>query len=392
MTMRFASAASLSADSREACREALERIRASLDGARPDLTFLFVSRHHVPALEKTAASLAEGISAGPGGGLLVGATGEGVIEGSAEHEDRPALALWAASLPGVRVTTSHAILDRTPDGDAFLGVPAPPLGTSTMVLIGDPFSFDAAPFIERIVEDAPDCQVLGGMASGARTPGQNRVIVDGSVHAQGALAVLLSGPLRVRPVVSQGCRPFGRPLVVTRVDGPLILELGGRPIREKLDEQLKELSPADRSLVEKGLHLGLAIDARKVEHRRGDFLVRNVVGYVPERGALIVTDRVRTGMTVQFHLRDASTASEDLSLLLKESHEAGSRPLGGLLFSCNGRGSRLFSRPNHDAEAIRGCFGDLPLAGFFAAGEIGPVGGRSFLHGFTASVALFEEP
>jgi small ligand-binding sensory domain FIST len=385
--MRFASAASLSADSPEAAREATEDVRSTLGGACPDLSLLFVSRHHLTSLERTAASVAERL----GGGILLGATGDGIIEGSSEHEDRPALALWAAALPGTRIVASHATIDQTPDGSAFLGVPPAPSGHSTMLLMGDPFSFDTGSFLERIAEDSPDCQVLGGMASGARTPGENRVIVDGRVHAEGAAAVVLSGAVRVRPLVSQGCRPFGKPLVVTKADGHLVLELGGRPVMERFSEQILDLCPSDRALLSRGLHLGIAVDARKLEHRRGDFLVRNVVGYAPERSAIVVTERVRSGMTVQFHLRDASTASEDLGLLLEESRVAGARPLGALLYSCNGRGSHLFSRPNHDAEAIRARFGDLPLAGFFAAGEIGPVGGRSFIHGFTASIAFFEE-
>src|SRR5206468_1606052 len=205
-------------------------------------------------------------------------------------------------------------------------------------------------------------------------------------------AVLLSGRLRLRPVVSQGCRPFGKPMVVTRAEKNVVFELGGKPALVRLKEQLATLSRAECDLAKQGLHLGHAIDPSRRASARGDFLIRSVVGVDPEKGAIAVTDLVRPGQTVQFHLRDAATASEDLEALLRDAREAGARPGGALLFSCNGRGSYLFSRPDHDAGAVQKALGPMPLAGFFAAGELGPVGGRNFVHGFTASLALFEEP
>ncbi|MGH9363065.1 MAG: FIST signal transduction protein, partial [Thermoanaerobaculia bacterium] len=201
-----------------------------------------------------------------------------------------------------------------------------------------------------------------------------------------------SGPIRVRPVVSQGCRPFGKHLVITRAEGNVIFDLGGRPALERLQEEIGGLTPREKELLKHGLHLGRAIDPTRSAFSRGDFLIRNVVGIDPAQGAVAITDHVRAGQTVQFHLRDAETASEDLDHLLQEAHRSGSKPRGALLFSCNGRGRYLFSRPDHDAGAVRRELGQIPLAGFFAAGELGPVGGRNFLHGFTASLALFEEP
>lgn len=381
------SAVSNAEDPVVAARECAATVKAKLSGRAPDLVCLFVSQEHAPGLEEALPEVVGSLAPRH----LVGCTAEGVIEGREEHERRPALALWAAVLPGVDVSTGHVCLEETADGQAFLGAPAIPDGPATMLLFGEPYSFPPEQYLGRLKEDHPELQVLGGMASGARAPGENRLFLGGELLVDGAVAVVISGGLRARPVVSQGCRPFGKPLVVTRAEGNFIRELGGRPAWEKLKEQMLALSPQEQKLLQRGLHLGIAIDARRREHRRGDFLVRNVMGFSREDGSIAVTDLIRTGSTVQFQMRDAETATEDLEHLLRDAHRSGARPLGALLFSCNGRGTRLFAAPGHDAGTIARELGDLPLAGFFAAGEIGPVGGQNFLHGFTASLALFED-
>ena len=216
------------------------------------------------------------------------------------------------------------------------------------------------------------------------------MFIDSDIVDTGAVSALISGGVRVRPLVSQGCRPFGRTYVITEADRNAIVTLKGRPAKDLLVEEVALLAPEDRQLLAHGPHVGIAIDAGKKAHGRGDFLVRNVLGIDKEGGAVFVTDFVRAGQTIQFHLRDAGTASEDLHILLRNALEDG-RPAGALLFTCNGRGKRLFQAHSHDSGAVTKELGDIPLAGFFAAGEIGPVGGKNFLHGFTASVVLFGE-
>jgi small ligand-binding sensory domain FIST len=198
--------------------------------------------------------------------------------------------------------------------------------------------------------------------------------------------------MRMRSVVSQGCRPIGRPLVVTKCERNLLIELGGKPALEQLRELWPSLSEKDQKLVQSGLHVGLVINEYQEQFSRGDFLVRNVVGVDPERGIIAMGDYARVGQTVQFHVRDAQTADEDLrELLAHGNHPSESAsPKGALLFTCNGRGTRLFSDPHHDARSLSDAWPELPAAGFFAQGEIGPIGGKNFLHGFTASIALFE--
>jgi small ligand-binding sensory domain FIST len=230
------------------------------------------------------------------------------------------------------------------------------------------------------------------MASGGAGPGDGPLVLDGAVVAGGAAGVLLRGPVGIRSIVSQGCRPVGRPMVITKGRENVIAELGGRTPLAQLQELWQSLAPAEQALMQRGVHVGRVINEYQGEFQRGDFLVRNVLGLDRDSGALAITEHVRVGQTVQFHVRDAETADEDLHALLQLDLSAHERPpAGALVFSCNGRGTRLFKQPHHDARAVRSEAGAVPLAGFFAAGELGPVGGQNFIHGFTASVVLFED-
>jgi small ligand-binding sensory domain FIST len=227
------------------------------------------------------------------------------------------------------------------------------------------------------------------MASGASQPGHNVMILDDRVLEAGAIGVSLAGPLDVGFVVSQGCRPVGSPLVVTKTRANVVLELGGRPAMTVLKDIAEGMSRRERELVSRGLLLGHAIDEHKRPLGRGDFLVRSLLGFDAQHGGIAVGDVPRVGQTVQFHLRDAVTATEDLQLLL-DAEVMKEPPFAALLFTCNGRGERLFGAANHDVSIIRDRLGPVPIAGFFAAGEIGPVGNRSFLHGHTASLVLLR--
>jgi small ligand-binding sensory domain FIST len=238
-------------------------------------------------------------------------------------------------------------------------------------------------------ETHPGLTVIGGAASSARGPGGNRLFLAAAgdppqlaVRTEGAVGVLLDG-VPVCTIVSQGCRPLGSPFVVTRGGGNRIEALGGRPPLERLQECAAVATTDDLELLQHGLFLGLVVDEHRPEFGRGDFLVRGVLGADPDDGALVVGDHVEVGQTVQFHVRDAAAADEDLRALL-----AGTDAAGALLFTCNGRGRAFFGVPDHDAALLDRLLGPLPSAGAFCAGEFGPVGGRNFLHSYTASVAL----
>jgi small ligand-binding sensory domain FIST len=234
------------------------------------------------------------------------------------------------------------------------------------------------------------------MASGGMGPGQNLLFDGQGLRPGGALGVVIEGDVEVRTVVSQGCRPVGTPWVVTDSEANMIRKLGGRSAMDVLMATVRDLPPADRALFERAPFVGLAIDASKSRFERGDFLVRGITGVSAADGAVAIGDIPRRGQTVQFLVRDAASASEDLAQLMDSQGggalgRASAASAGALLFSCNGRGSRMFDTPDHDVTAVRsGLDAEVPVAGFFAMGEVGPVGGRNFLHGFTASVAVFR--
>jgi small ligand-binding sensory domain FIST len=367
-----------------ALRDVVDRVAAGLNGEPADLAMIFASMHHADSL----GLIAEEVRRRGLGRHVLGCTGESIIGEDQEVEGSSALSLWSIRLPGIGLQPIRLSFE----GGAISGWTNATPGASVL-LLGDPFSFPPDPFLNRINEGLPGVRVMGGMASGSQVPGQNRMVLDGDVHEDGAVAIVVDRSLTVRTIVSQGCRPIGRPMIVTKVERNLIRELGRRPSLEVLRELFMTLSPDDQQRVQQGLHIGRVINEYQESFGRGDFLVRNVLG-ADEDGGIAITDVVRVGQTVQFHVRDAETADDDLRSLLKLEKAArpDGRVSGALLFSCNGRGSRLFDRPNHDVGLIRDIFGPIPVAGFFAMGELGPVGGQNFVHGYTASVVLFDEP
>ena len=390
MALRFAAALSTETDRKTAvaavCRQALADL-----GGTPDLAIVFLSADYAD----DATSIAKELCATLGTSALLGCTGESIVGGEREIEQSRAISLWLASMPGVTIDLMHLAFERTSEGGTFVGWPDSladewPAGAA-LLMLGEPFSFPADALLERLNDDQQGTPVIGGMASGGHAPGENRLLLGPTAYDAGAVAALVSGPVKVRSVVSQGCRPIGRPMIVTKAQQNIIQELSGKTAMDQLREVWQTLSGDDQRLVQRGLHVGQVINEYQDTFGRGDFLVRNVVGADPEAGVIAIGDFARVGQTVQFHIRDAQTAHEDLGELLAAAKAAGQAPpAGALLFTCNGRGTRLFPEPHHDATAISQPWGKLPLAGFFAQGEIGPVGGKNFLHGFTASVALFE--
>lgn len=384
---QFAAALSTAEVLEAALAECGDALAAGLGGS-PDLLIAFYKHDYGDALDTLPARLCERFEPQ----AFLGCTGESVVGNDREVEEGPALAVWGARLPGVSLTSLRWEFARTPDGPAITGWPESLAGAwpegAALLALGEPFTFPADWFLERLNDERPGVPVIGGMASGAHGPGRNRVAVGPKSYNSGAVGVLLSGPIEVRSVVSQGCRPIGQSFVVTKAEQQLIQELGGRPPLAYLQELFSQLSERDRQLVNNGLHVGCVINEYQESFCRGDFLIRNCLGADQKSGAIAAADYFRRGQTVQFHVRDAETADEDLRELLART-AAEFRAEGGLLFTCNGRGSRMFDTADHDAQAIRTAWPELPLAGFFAQGELGPIGGKNFIHGFTASAALF---
>jgi small ligand-binding sensory domain FIST len=383
---QFASALSTLPDTQAAQRDVCAKALADFDGP-PDLAFLFFSAHHVEAIDTVAAQVCDAI----GTDNLLGCSGESIVGVGQEVEMEPAMSLWLARLPGTSVMPMRLEYDRAANEGAFVGwpddLPDNLPAQAAMLILGDPFSFPADLLLELVNHEHPGVPVIGGMASAGQTPGSNRLLLGRDVFEQGAAVVLLQGGVQIKTVVSQGCRPIGQHFVITKSERNVIQELGGIPAYRRLEELFQTLPTRDQKMVQHGLHVGRVVNEYQDEFEQGDFLIRNVVGVDPEERTIAITDYVRPGQTVQFHIRDADTADAELRQLLSQVEE----PIAAaLLFTCNGRGTRLFSEPHHDALAIKNVAGEIPLAGLFAAGELGPIGGKNFMHGFTASIALFQ--
>jgi small ligand-binding sensory domain FIST len=388
--MPFAASHSRATNTSDAIRSVTEEIRAALGRTEPDFSFLFVSQDHA----KVFAQLASRICEATGTKLLIGCTGETVIGGSEEIESGPALSIWSAVVPDAKVESFSVRFERTTDGIISTGLPAiPDDGTDlrAVFMLAEPFSSAPQTVIDHFDAESAGVPIHGGMASGGHRTGENRLFHNSHEVKHGAVGLMVRGGPRVRSVVSQGCRPIGKNYVVTGAEENVINSLGGAPPMQRLRELFDTLSDRDSELVQLGLHLGLVMNEYKESFERGDFLISNVVGADPGTGSIAIGTPVRVGQTVRFHVRDADTADEDLKSLLDADRAANTaRSQAALLFSCNGRGTRLFSSAHHDASAIQGTHGPVPLAGFFAQGELGPISGRNYVHGYTASIALFE--
>lgn len=369
--------------------EAAERAAAAasdgLDGETPALAVVLASREHADA----ASAVLHGVHQAVRPPALVGCVAQGIVAGNREIEDGPAVAVWLAS--GLVAETFQLDFIRTSTGGVVAGYRFDRSQRDLHLLLPDPYSFPADLLLEHLNTDLPGMTVMGGLVSGGLGAGGSRLFRDHEVSASGAVGVRLPG-VRGIPIVSQGCRPIGKPYTITGMTGEVITELGGRPPIERLSEIVATLRPEEQELVTHGLQIGVVVDEMLEEPGQGDFLIRGILGADPSTGAIEIGEQVEIGTTVQFQVRDAEGADHDLrALITRAGSGLPGRPAGALLFTCNGRGRRMFGVADHDAAVIEDLLDNIPLAGFFAAGELGPIAGRNALHGFTASMALFVD-
>lgn len=391
--MRWSSAVSDISSLTRAVDNTAEQVEIGLDGPSADLVFVFISSHHSPSYY----SVVELVHSRFPGATVIGCSAGGVIGAGHEVEKTPGVAMTAASLPGVVITPFEFESDELPSPDAapsaweaLIGVPVS--DHPSIVLLPDPFTIPSDALVEGLDYAYPGSVKIGGLASGGTVNGANALFSNKGTRRSGAVGVALSGNVVIDSVVAQGCRPIGTPMVVTGADDNVITELSGELPLDVLRNLFEEGDEREKRLIRRSLQIGVLMDPFQDEYEAGDFLIRNVIGADGDNGALAVGERIREGQVVQFHVHDASSASNDLgaSLMRYASDHPDASPSGVLLFTGLGRGERLFGRADHDTDLLQSVVGSMPITGFFCNGEIGPVGGSTFLHGYTSSFALFR--
>lgn len=391
--MRWSSTVVESTDLDQAVETATTAVHAEMDGHAIDLAIVFLSPHFAPRYLEFPEILRDFLNHGH----LLGCSAGGVIGGGREIEQRPALSLTAAHLPGVTIAPILISAPDLPDADAsprtwidFVGVPGDPI--SQFILLADPFSFPITPFLAGMDYAYPRSVKVGGLASGAQGRQQNALFLNTAVSRQGMVGVALQGDIRVETIVAQGCRPVGRPVKITRGRHGIIFELEGKPALSVVREMIAGLSSRERDLAAEALFVGVEMSVLGNNSELSEYLIRNIIGVDPQSGAMRIGEQVREGKIIQFHVRDAETSAEDLALHLDRfcQNQRQHAARGALLFSCLGRGRQLYGHADHDSHSFRNYLGTVPLGGFFCNGEIGPVAATTHLHGYTSSFGIFS--
>ncbi len=391
--MKWASAVSELVDLEQAVGECAAGLLSRLDDAAPDLAVVFVSPHHEAGYENVSRLVKQHLPSAK----VFGCSGGGIIGNGVEVERRPAVSVTGASLPGVEIVDFFLDGDSVPDLDAGPSSWEDLVKVSSgqdpqFIILVDPFSFPVQNLLLGLDFAFGSCAKIGGMASGAQQQQRNALFLGDGLYRSGAIGLALHGNITVDTVVAQGCRPIGRPMHITECRRNLLIGLDGQPPVAVLKELFQTMNERDQDLMRHSLFLGVVMDELLEEPQQGDFLIRNVVGMDDRSGALGIGELLNEGQMVQFHLRDAETSAQDLNAVL-DRYAVDNREnqvQGALLFSCLGRGQYLYGRPNHDTDLFREKLGEVPLGGFFCNGEIGPVSGTTFLHGYTSSFGIFR--
>ena len=378
-----------------AVADVVEKATSSL-ATTADLGLVFISSAFMSEYSRLLPLLAEKLSVpvliGCSGGGIVGTTKDGLAQ---ELEAEPALSLTLARLPGVNIQPFHVIdrdlpdLDGPPDAWVNL-IGSPPSPAPQFILLSSYVSSGINDLLQGLDFAYPGSVTVGGQASGGMG-GRIALFYNNRLYGEGTVGIALSGNIVLETIVAQGCRPIGQPYQVTKGDRNIILELDDQVPLVALKDLISDLSEEERVLAQNSLFVGLAMDEFKPDLHQGDFLIRQIIGVDPRAGAIAIGDRVRPGQRLQFHLRDASTSASDLELLLQKhqiQQVSHSSAVGALMFSCLGRGEGLYGEPNFDSDLFQRYFHNIPLGGFFCGGEIGPVGGNTFLHGYTSVFAI----
>ena len=397
--MKWISALQKSESLESAFQKMIVDLKKKLGRSKADLGLVFISHEYREEIVDLWSTFRKAVPVKN----LLGCTAGGVIGGDHEVEDQAAVSLTAAILPKVKIHLFHVHQDQLPDSDGSPRpwrdlIKAPDGETPKFIILSDPFSIDSSQLVEGLDFAYPNSIKTGGLASGGTAQNENLLLLNERLFHQGAIGAALSGDISIEPLVAQGCRPIGDPLKITSCQDNVLMEVNNTSPLQYLSNLFQNLSKRDQELLSHSLFLGILMDPFLKNPKQGDFLIRNIIGMDQEKGILAIGAILREGQTIQFHLRDAHTSHDDLKLLLSKSEAAESKnkhqkspsQAGAVLFSCVGRGKNLYGKTDHDISLVKSLVGNIPIGGFFCNGEIGPVSGKTYLHGYTSSIAFFR--
>jgi len=387
----FVSGLTRNDDCHAAMQELADVINKGLSGHSCDLAFIFVSEQYLDAdPAQITGYLRKAINAK----CLIGCNSNGVIGDQKEIEMEPAISVMAIHLPDVKVTPfmfTPSDLEHTKDPSQIIHyLDLYPTDEPKFICLADPMTCHITKLLSLFNSAYTDCPLVGGLASGVVVGVDNWLVLNEEVFSEGAIGVALSGDIEFETVVSQGCRPIGEPFIITKSEANIIYELAGESAIKMLNDAVLRLDAKDKKLAEDSLFVGLAMDENRLNHKLGDFLIRNIIGVDQKEGAIAIGETVEVGQTLQFQLRDAQTSREDLKLLLQKPPLSNGHKKGALLINCCGRGKAFYGNPNHDVRLIQTIRGPVPLTGFFANGELGPIRHRNYIHGYTTSLTIIH--
>ncbi len=387
--MKWVSSINSSPSFEKALRQTLGEMKETLGKDSADIAFLFASPHYRGEMIDLWPTLRRDIKIKN----IIGCTAGGVIGDGKEVEQEPALSLTVGHLPNVQVKPFLIQQEELPDADKpprawrdLMGVPAEL--KPHFFIFSDPFSLDSMALLDGLDYAYPGSVKIGGLASGGQEARENLLLLNEKVLSKGSVGFAVSGDLQVEAIVAQGCRPIGKPMSITQSDQNILFSVDNQTPLEYIQDLYETLPERDQELLQSSLFLGILMDPYKVEPKQGDFLIRNIIGLDQKKGHLAIGAPLRNGQTVQFHLRDANTSRDDLKMMLSQAKSE--KASGAVLFSCMGRGRRLYGTDNHDSDLLKSVVGNIPVGGFFCNGEIGPVDGKTYLHGYTSSIAVFS--
>ncbi|MEO0377271.1 MAG: FIST N-terminal domain-containing protein [Cyanobacteria bacterium P01_A01_bin.17] len=414
--MKWVSALSMRPSLEAALDDVIEQAQKSLE-IQADLALLFISTSFTSEYPRLLPLLQERLSVphiiGCGGDGIIGQASPGL---TSEIEEQPAVSLTLASLPGVKLQTFQLMAEDLPDPDSAPDrwvdlMQVDPTDQPHFILLADAATTKVNDLLQGLDYAYPGAVKIGGLTSGPNLSDGSGLFCDDQLYREGAIGVALSGDIKVETIVAQGCRPIGQPYRVTDAERNVVLQVEEQlaPLDlDQLPETGKEQTPLealqsvvdtldeeDRALAQHALSVGVVRNEFKQKLEPGDFLIRNLIGVDPRIGAVAIGDRIRSGQRIQFHLRDAEASAEDLEALLEQylRKQIGDHAAAGvLLFDCLGRGEGFYDQPDFDTELFHRYIKNIPVSGFFCNGEIGPIGGTTFLHGYTAAFGIFSQP